>query len=293
MDFFSRVWQEESVRSVILPFAGIGGHAGDFDSWGEVLAGEGIAVAGRDLPGFGVRLEEPLSDPRGAVAEVDAAIGEARSRWPGRPVVTAGDSLGSLIVLAHAAQGESRADGHILASPAIRTPGKISPQGVALIWLRMILGSRKPYDFTGQIEALTGDPEEREDLLGDPLRRRTLPPKWLFRVRMLQRGALETASTVMVPTLILWGENDRVASFPAARALLSVIPAPLRRLEVIGGELHMLTRGIRRHETAGLIARWVTEEIVRQAGPVERARREGRPVRPVRRPEQPPPDPSS
>ena len=131
-----------------------------------------------------------------------------------------------------------------------------------MIALRLAIRSGKHFDFTGDPALLTNDPAEREEIERDPLRRRALPVGYLFAVRRLQGRALRFARAVRVPTLILWGEEDRLASFQAARKLLSIIPPELRRLEVIAGERHMLTRGGRRRETAGLIARWIEQTVI-------------------------------
>ena len=281
MEGFSRVWEGEETRAVVVGFAGIGGHSVDFAAWGAELSLRTITMASRDHPGVGGRTSEPLGELNGMPCEVDAAIAAAHARWPGRPVVAAGESLGALILLAHAgcapesgpvvsgsaslrpaAAEHEQPDGLVLSAPAIRTPRKISPWGLAVMALRLAIRSGKHFDFTGDPALLTNDPAEREEIERDPLRRRALPASYLFAVRRLQGRALRFARAVRVPTLILWGEEDRLASFPAARKLLSIIPPELRRLEVIAGERHMLTRGARRRETAGLIARWIEQTVI-------------------------------
>src|SRR5262245_40901180 len=106
MGAISCVWSDAGHRAVLLGFPGIGGHAGDFEGWGNVLARRGFVTAGCDLPGFGARRSEPLVDPHRATGEVEKAILEARHRWPGLPLIAAGESLGALVLLA--AQAERR-----------------------------------------------------------------------------------------------------------------------------------------------------------------------------------------
>src|SRR5436309_5627485 len=155
MEGFSRVWEGGETRAVVVGFAGIGGYSVDFVAWGAELSHRTIALASHDHPGLGGRTSEPLGELNGMPREVDAAIAAARARWPGRPVVAAGESLGALVLLAHAgcapesgrpvvsgsaslrpAAGHEQPDGLVLSAPAIRTPRKISPAGLAVIALR-------------------------------------------------------------------------------------------------------------------------------------------------------------
>jgi alpha-beta hydrolase superfamily lysophospholipase len=260
----ARMWERRPVRAAVVAFSGIGGHSGDFVAWGEALSERGIALAAVDYPGFGTRREEPLTSPSDP-SIVDRAIVRARATWPDVPVASLGESLGALVVLSHAASGANAPDGLVLSSPAIRTPGKIrNPRRLAL---RYIVGSSRPIDFTGAPALLTGDSLELADISRDPLRRRGLPASYLVSVWRLQRKSMELARRVRVPTLILWGDGDRIASFPAARGLLAAIPQRLRRLEVVESERHMLTRGEHRRETAQLIGRWVEQLAAPVASP--------------------------
>src|SRR5262249_30654637 len=159
------------------------------------------------------------------------------------PLVIAGESLGALILLAHARAGATVPAGLVLASPAIQTPGKISASGVLLLAWRLLTRSSKPFRFSGPAALLTADAEAALDLDRDPSRRRELPAWFLYSVRRLQRAAHRNAESIRSPVLILWGREDRLSAFAACRSLLSIIPPELRRLEVLPGERHMLTCG--------------------------------------------------
>lgn len=279
MERFARVWEAEETIASVVGIPGIGGHSGDFASWAAVLTGRGISVGGYDYPGNGLRRAEPFGTPRTAVREAAECVLEARERWQGLPVIAAGESLGALVLLALAGTDappqRQLPDALVLASPPIATPGKLQAGRIALLFWRFLTCSQEPIDFTGGPGLLSTDPAEIEDIARDPLRTRALPASYLIGIRGLQKRALAHARRVDIPTLLLWGERDTVASFPQARKLLAAIPLALRRIEIRVGERHMLTRGGMRRETASLVADWIEESF----SPRNRADRETRAVR--------------
>ncbi len=256
--------RQERPRAVVLACAGAGGHGGDFDAWAGVWAARGIVTRALDLPGCGRRKDEPLGPAPGADGEVRAALAEARTAARGAPVIGVGESIGALILLHEAASNpESVFDGLVLAAPAFATPGKVPPGRAAKILIFSALGFRGPIDFTGPVDRLTADPARQKQIAEDPRRSRAFPARYLVATRRLQRTAMAAAARVRCPMLILWGEQDRVASFSEIRRLLALVPAGRRQLLVLPDERHQLTLGIRRLETAGAVANWMDERVIR------------------------------
>lgn len=257
---------------------GLGGSA---TNWTELAAGlagrmHGIAL---DLPGFG-RSDPPAGDDYSVAAHADAVLRFLAGR--GERVHLLGNSLGGAVALTVAARRPELVRTLTLVSPAMPDlrpdPGRLGDPRMALALLPLVgarvraeLAGEEPrerlartmrlcYADPGQVSAATfdlaaGEAAERAALpwAATALHRSFagLVTTWLTP----RSGSLwATAARVPVPTLVVWGERDRLVSVRKARRTTRAIPAArLLRLPDVGHVAQMERPALVARAVLGLV----------------------------------------
>lgn len=227
------------------------GLAGSSTNWTD-LAGllstraHGVAV---DLPGFG------RSEPTRARTYDPGALTDALLCWlAGRreergPVHLVGNSLGGLIAMSVAARHPELVRSLTLVSPAMPDrrpdPRRMSDPRMALAMVpglgrsaRRALAAESPRVRAQKVLALCfadparGSERRLEELIAETDERRTLPwageaadaaTRGLLGV-WAGRSAWSLAARTAVPTLVVWGERDRIVTARLARRTASTLP---------------------------------------------------------------------
>ena len=225
-NLFYRCWKASAeIKRVIVAIHGGGDHSGWFKVIGPNLAADGNQVYALDLRGFGNSVEEGL--PRGDtrdfkrhLQDIDDTIGYMRRNHPSKKVYVLGFSLGGCYTLWYAANHPDSLDGLVLAAPAIVVRA-MSTRIVSIeLFFANLVVPRMMYDVFNSSFVEGRDPEDIKIVLEDPLEASKLSVRYLtnFKKTLVDK-ALENASHIQKPTLILQGEAD-VAALPHGAKLL-------------------------------------------------------------------------
>ncbi|NYJ04561.1 alpha/beta fold hydrolase [Petropleomorpha daqingensis] len=219
-----------------------------------------------DLPGFG-RSEPPAGHRytiRGharAVVDLLEHIAAQPGEAQGRPVHLLGNSLGGLVSLLVAARRPDRVASLTLISPAMpvyRVPPSFSRMllllllpGVAGLAEKRMAGIAPEQHVRAMVDICFGDParvpKERIDEAVEEMRDRAAQP-WADRalVRSMRglitsylkvNGAWRMAERLTPPTLVIWGDRDRLVDPRLAPRLAAAVPGA--RLLVLEGVGHV------------------------------------------------------
>ncbi|TKJ19113.1 alpha/beta hydrolase [Blastococcus sp. CCUG 61487] len=256
---------DPALRERALYVHGLGGAS---TNWTDLAALLAVRLDGWsiDLPGFGhsrPRSRERYSI-RGhvrAVVDVLEHIRRQPGSGQGQPVHLLGNSLGGLASLVVAARRPDLVATLTLVSPAMpvyRVPDAFSKAllllvlpGATSLAERRLAGVTPEQNVRAMIRMCFGDPAavpgERVEQAVQEMRERLEQP-WAHRavagsmrglitsyLRVGRANAWRMAASLRRPTLVLWGDRDRLVDPALAPRLTSVIPdARLRLLDGIG-----------------------------------------------------------
>jgi len=243
-DLFCRYWKAvgESKKSVVC-IHGIGGHSEDFRVMGQDLAEDGIEVYALDLRGFANSKEADL--PRGDTSnfsrhlqDVDEVVDFVRKRHPKNKVYMFGYSLGVLYTLWYSANHPDSLDGIILAAPywVGFMPRKLRIK----IPFMLLFAPKTLYDsFKGDWSSSFKESEEGKIILQDPLYTTKRSWRYLSGVKRMSDKALQNASQIEKPTLIILGDKDDIRIRNGAKQVLEKLATKNKSIQTFPDAGHL------------------------------------------------------
>lgn len=229
---FWQSWRPPGEAEGVLVFVhGLAEHCGRYLNPVRHFVARGWACLGFDTRGHG---RSP--GPRVHVASFDeflADVGEARRlariRHPDRPLVLVGHSQGGLLTLLYALQHDELVDGVIVSSPFLGFHPDTKPANIVSRAARVLskLTPRVMIDTRLDLDGLSRDPEVVEAYRSDPLVSSKVSIGWANAVSDAQRAAIDEASRLAVPALVMQAGADRIVDPEATRDWVAAAPGGL------------------------------------------------------------------
>lgn len=213
------------VEAILLH--GYGEHAGRYEHAASVWNDLGVGVTAVDLRGHG-----RSAGRRGYVErftdyhrDADALLARARADAGDRPVVVFGHSMGGLLA-AHwlIARGLDGIAGLALSSPYMGLAFPVPAYKLALgrLLSRLRPTFALPSGLTG--DDVARDPDIARTYDHDPLNLKTATARWFTEAEGAMEEVFRGAHRLRLPTLLLFGGADRVASPSANERLGKALP---------------------------------------------------------------------
>ena len=237
-------WHLEDPEKVICIVHGIGEYGGRFDRVAEVFRKKNMAACALDLRGHGESLgKRGDCAPRNSVLDdVSELLRYAEEKYPGKPIILYGHSMGGNIVLDYRARGEmnDHPAGYIISAPWVRLVRPVPP----LLYKAVKLLSRIAPSFTigSDInEANLGNPEKVKPFKDNPMVHNRISA--LCAVDGFDKGigfedgtAEDDRCAANIPTLLMHGSEDRICDVNGSRRIAKRLQAQGDDLEYIEWE---------------------------------------------------------
>jgi lysophospholipase len=239
---------------------GYGDHSGRYARTAEALVNDGHGVLSFDYRGHG-----KADGRRGHVGEWtefldDLAVFWARVRQlaSGKPTFLLGHSHGGLMSTHFAARKPEGLKGLVLSSPYYRlakNPPALQVFGARLVGT-VIPFFQIPTGLTPQM--FSRDPEWWKETTDDPLYGKTATPRWFVQHLKWQEQLSGLGPQITLPVLMLTGQNDPVASTPAAKGFFDTIASADKTYKEYPGMLHEIFAETGKEEVWADISRWIS-----------------------------------
>ena len=259
-----RVWQPEGeTTAVILALHGFNDYSNAFAAPAEDWAKQGLATYAYDQRGFGQAPDRGgWVGARRLALDADEACALLRRRYPGRPVILLGESMGGAVAIVAATGAEDTpppsADALVVVAPAVWGRSTMTVVERVALWLAdgvvpgmTVTGQGlriKPSDNTEMLRALSRDP-----LVIKETRIATI--KGLVD---LMDDAAAAAPRLHAPMLFLYGDRDEVIPKDPTRRFLAQLPLDeRRRVAFYPKGYHMLLRDLDAPVVRADVAAWL------------------------------------
>lgn len=257
---FYRLWRPADPVAALLVVHGFGEHGGRYVDLADELAGQGLAVAIPDLWGHGrsggargdqASFAQYVEDLRALTVHVFLpAMGQTKC-------AVYGHSFGGLVAIHWALARPPELIRLVTQSPLLEVGFPIPAwKAAAARWLsrhRPTIGLSMDLD----LHALSHNPEVVEAYRRDRSVHNRISARVYTETLRAADEAFARASTIQVPTLVLYGETDRVVSVEAVRRWAELL-ACQKRVVGFPGTHHELHHEAARGEIVRLVREWVT-----------------------------------
>jgi acylglycerol lipase len=215
LSIFAQGWEpvELSPKTVVCLVHGIGEHTNRYAHVAEAFTKAGYVLFGADLRGHG-----NSEGPRGhfpsihaVTRDIDQLLDQARSRYPGVPLILYGHSLGGILVLYYGLKQKPDVKGILATSSGLHTALEKQP---AKILAAKILGSLIPGVSlpTGlDVNAISQDKEVVAVYSADPLVHDRMSLGFGKIMLGVIRWTFEHAKEFSLPLLLMHGKSDTIA----------------------------------------------------------------------------------
>ena len=215
-----------ALRGMVILVHGLGEHAGRHDALAKRLNGWGFAVRGYDQYGHGESGggRGQLPTPTRLLDDLADIVDSTRLRMPqGAPLILLGHSLGGLVAGRFVCQGLRRVEGLVMSSPAL-DPGLSPLQKLLLATLPLVAPN---FTVGNGLDpaCLSHDPEVVAAYRRDPRVHDRVSGRMGRFIADAAAATVAGASKWTVPTLLLYGGDDRIVDPAGSRAVSAAAPA--------------------------------------------------------------------
>lgn len=210
---------EPSIKAVVGLVHGMGEHMGRYNHVAEMLTREGYAVLGFDQRGHGRTEGKRGHTPNyeALLEGIDLMLNEAEQRYPDLPRFLYGHSMGGNVTLNYLLRRKPDLAGAVVTGPwlklAFKPPSVEAVVGRLMEMVFPTFTSRRPM----VADHLTSDPEMIKRYTNDKLGHGQITAKFFFSVQKAGLWALDHASELTVPLLLMHGGDDQVTSLKASK----------------------------------------------------------------------------
>jgi alpha-beta hydrolase superfamily lysophospholipase len=256
-----QAWLPETVpRAVVVIAHGAGEHSGRYAHVAARLVDEGYAVYAIDHRGHG-RSQGPraLIDRLDySVDDLDSLVTLAAGEHAGVKLFLLGHSMGGTISVAYAMRHQDRLDGLIL-SGALAVLDGATPPVRAIAKLLSALAPRLPL-FGVDPSLVSRDPGVVRAYENDPLvHHGKLPARTVAEMAAAIDSFPAGARSITVPTLILYGTDDKLVPPAGSQMLEERIGAPDKTAKAYQGLYHEILNEPEQGQVLDDICAWLAE----------------------------------
>ncbi len=273
------IWKDSEAkpRGVIIAIHGLVMHGGTFNQLAKSLAHQGYIVYAPDLRGYGRWMLEDQSQEvqyDKSFEDLCDLVTELKAEHENVPLFCMGESLGAGLCMRLASSKVSgRIDGIALSSPALKRKFVyVHPQLVADS-MKLVTNPKRQIDIVPYMKTLASDdPRITEEAANDPLVRKKLTARDLWRTNQYIKGNMRYASLIppAMPVLVIQGDNDRMLRWNAVSMLLSKLKSTDQTVKWFKGRGHLLIEtSYVLPETVETIGEWLEDH--NQTGPLAAA----------------------
>ncbi len=262
LDLYALQWPSERPEAVIAFVHGHGDHCRRYDDWFSQLCSRNFSVLTFDYRGHGrsqgkrgvIRRFDDL------VMDVKVLVGQARSLYPGIPVVLYGHSLGGTVVLSYILRSVSKPDLALVTSPWLLLHNH---PGIFLSALIKIAGRVIPSVtfetglHSSDFSSVDGFGENSEK---DPYLHNRISPGLFLEVEREAKWILSHLNEVNIPLLLMQGKADLIMDVNGMHKTVEHLPGQVSYIEWENAG-HQLHNSDQSSGVMNFIVDWIKQRI--------------------------------
>ena len=217
--FFVRKWIPETTpKGLVLLIHGHSDHGGRFKMVAESFVNGGFIFVAPDLRGNG-----KTEGKRGhfdtldqMLADMKFLLEDCKKSYPGIPIILYSQSMGGNLAINYALRFPDEINCVVASSPWLRLT---KPPSAPVQWLAAAIKKISPsFVIPNGLNAddLSHDKEISKAYVKDPLNHGKVSVSTFFNIKESGEWAIQNASTLRIPVLLMHGDADPITSYAAS-----------------------------------------------------------------------------
>lgn len=259
--FFGQYWKPENYKATVLILHGLGEHSGRFAHVAEELVKNEFAVIAFDHYGHGQTKGKRGHNPSydAVMNSISAFVDETVEVLGEFPIYLYGHSMGGNAVLNYMLSSRDKISGVIATSPFLKLAFEPPKWKLSLGKIVQKIAPSLTLDNEVNPEFISRDANEVKRYVNDPLVHSKVSPN--FSLVFMDKGkyAIQNASKLNVPALILHGTSDKLISYKGSEEFAS--KNDKATLKLYKDAYHELHNDLNKKEVINDIITWLTSQV--------------------------------
>lgn len=245
--------------AVVVLVHGMGEHSGRYSHVAEQFTEKGIAVFAFDHRGHGKSGGKRGHTPYyfTLLDDLGKGIGVAQKHFSGRPIILYGQSMGANVVINYILRRKPSILGVVMTSPWLKLA--FEPPTLRLFASRIMnkIDPKYTEKFPLDHADLSRDPEIVKAYGEDPMVHSDITARFFFGAHEAGLWALENASQLHVPTLLMHGTADKITCHQASQEFASKAPKDLMNFHELEGYSHEIHNEPEREQILDIVSAYI------------------------------------
>ncbi len=264
LTLYARHVDATDARGVAVVVHGLAEHSGRYEHVMQALADAKFSSIAPDLRGHGRSEGRRVYINRfdEYVADVDAAVRQARQLYPELPVVVIGHSMGGLVVLRYLQQASpGLIAAGVVSSPALGNVVKVPAWKDGLgklmskVWPTLGIPTGIPATAVSRDGAVVAAYED------DPLVTNQATARWYTEVLDAQAATLASVGRLETPLMMLLAGHDQLVDVDVARGFFDKLSQVDKRLEHYPACYHEVFNEPEKEQVLAAVVEWLDERV--------------------------------
>ena len=224
---FGQLWKSDSDNNlpVICLVHGMGEHSSRYNEFAKYFTEKGISVISYDQRGHGKSEGKRGHTPslELLLESIDKLLEKAKEKFPNKPLILYGHSMGGGIVLHYVLKNKPQLFGVIASSPWLKLA--FEPPAIKVELGKIVNNFFPSFSQSTELDhtAISRDPDVVEQYMNDSLVHDTISSNMFLSVKEATQWALDHAAVFSLPLLVFHGSEDTITSHQASEDFVAKI----------------------------------------------------------------------
>lgn len=260
--FYGQYWQADTTKAIVILVHGMGEHSSRYaNSIIPEFLKHGISVITYDQFGHG-KTEGKRGHNPGFEAVLDCVkivADKAKNIFGDFPTFLYGHSMGGNVVINYVLRRENNFAGVIATSPFLKLAFEPPSWKLSIGKIAQKIAPSITMSNELDITAISRDKNEVRKYINDPLVHNQISPNYSLTFMKTGVWAIENASKLTIPMLVLHGTGDRLTSYKASEEFAK--NSDKVTLELFENGHHELHNDLCKEEMINTIINWIETQL--------------------------------
>ena len=260
-EFYGQYWQAKNTKAVVVLVHGMGEHSSRYIHVANKLTENNFSVVAFDHFGHGKTAGKRGHNPsfEAVLESVTKTIEKAKELFPKKPFFLYGHSMGGNVVVNYAIRKNHNLKGIIATSPFLKLA--FQPPKIKLAVGKILQKIAPSLTMGNELDAshISRDKIEVDKYINDPLVHDKISPNFSLTFIDTGKWAIENASKLKSPMLLLHGTEDKIIDFKGTQEFAN--NTKKATLKLYKGGYHELQNDLCKEEMLQDVVNWLNSQL--------------------------------